>query len=155
MRLARIVIFPLFLVLASVVYAEEPHLTVETAGETTNLTIELLDELPQTSFTSTTIWTDGKIEFSGVPLSTLVDGIQSESTIIRLVALNDYAVDIPLSEISDDYPIVATRMNGEFMKVRDKGPFWIVYPYDEGPQYQTDLVYSRSIWQLKTVSVID
>jgi hypothetical protein len=32
--------------------------------------------------------------------------------------------------------------------VRDKGPLWVVYPYDSKPDYQSELIYVRSIWQL-------
>ena len=38
-----------------------------------------------------------------------------------MVALNDYAVEMPIDEIGETYPVVATRMNGETMGVRDKG----------------------------------
>jgi hypothetical protein len=33
--------------------------------------------------------------------------------------------------------------------VRDKGPLWLVYPYDSVSAYQTEVIYARSIWQVK------
>jgi hypothetical protein len=39
------------------------------------------------------------------------------------------------------------------MTVRDKGPLWIVYPYDAKPEYRQELIYSRSIWQLDHIEV--
>ncbi|MGB1266126.1 MAG: oxidoreductase, partial [Nereida ignava] len=47
-----------------------------------------------------------------------------------------------------DGPIIAYKQNGSEMSRRRKGPLWIVYPYDDKKSYQTETVYSRSIWQL-------
>ncbi|WP_252928140.1 hypothetical protein [Paracoccus sp. 08] len=43
---------------------------------------------------------------------------------------------------------MAYLMDDREISVRDKGPLWIVYPYDADRQYQTEVIYSRSIWQL-------
>ena len=40
------------------------------------------------------------------------------------------------------------------MTVRDKGPFWIIYPFDSNPDYQSEVIYSRSIWQLNRLEVL-
>jgi hypothetical protein len=34
------------------------------------------------------------------------------------------------------------------MSIREKGPLWLVYPYDLNKAYQSETIYSRSIWQL-------
>jgi hypothetical protein len=39
------------------------------------------------------------------------------------------------------------------MSLREKGPLWIIYPFDSSPEYQTELIYSRSIWQLNRIEV--
>ena len=46
-------------------------------------------------------------------------------------------------------------MNGDVMLVRNKGPLWVVYPYDENPEYRSEVIYSRSIWQLDRIEVIN
>ena len=43
--------------------------------------------------------------------------------------------------------------NGEPMSVRDKGPLWVVYNFDSNPEFQTEVMYSRSIWQLDRIVV--
>ena len=40
------------------------------------------------------------------------------------------------------------------MSVRDKGPVWVLYPFDAGAEYRTDLIYERSIWQLDRIDVL-
>lgn len=69
------------------------------------------------------------------------------------MAVNDYAVEIPVESWPGTGPIVAYLNNGAPMSLRDKGPLWIVYPFDNTPDYQTEVVYSRSIWQLDRISV--
>ena len=44
-------------------------------------------------------------------------------------------------------------MNGEIMSLRDKGPLWVIYPYDQNAAYRSEVTYSRSIWQLDRIEV--
>lgn len=119
------------------------------------LSIDALDALEQVEFATTTIWTDGETTFSGVSLKSLLAHIDAAGETVEMVALNDYAVSMPVSELEDNAPIIATRMNGEVMSVRDKGPYWVVFPYDSHIKYQSEKVYSRSIWQLNRLKVVD
>ena len=135
--------------------AQDLPLSISNGQTTIELALSDLDQMPQVTFTTTTIWTEGDVTFSGVPLSHLLEHAVATGVTLRMMALNDYAVDMPIDEIEDLHPIVATRMNGEKMRVRDKGPYWIVYPYDSDPGLQTETTYARSIWQLKSLSVIE
>lgn len=104
-------------------------------------------------FQTATIWTKGRTQFQGVPLKSLLDAAQITDGSILATAINDYAVEIPVAEITGDYPIVAYRMDGQVMSVRDKGPLWMIYPFDADPALQTEVTYSRSIWQLDRLVV--
>ncbi len=114
-----------------------------------------LDALVQESFSTSTIWTDETVTFSGVPLSVLLEEAGAHGTSVSLIALNDYAASLQMDEIGPLYPLIATRLNGEEMSVREKGPFWVVYPYDSDSSYQSETIYSRSVWQLREVAVIE
>jgi hypothetical protein len=103
---------------------------------------------------TSTIWTDGPHRFSGVMLRDLVDYLAIEAGTLRLHALNDYAVEFPTEEATDDAPILAYEMDGLAMSVREKGPIWVLYPFDDGPEYRTDTTFSRSIWQLDRIDVL-
>ncbi|MEJ8560553.1 oxidoreductase [Yoonia sp. GPGPB17] len=133
-------------------------LQVTTSGSdqsTVEISLETLDTLDQVSFTTTTIWTDGSVAFSGVSLKALLAYLEVSGQSLEMVALNDYAVTMPLADLEDAAPILATRMNGETMSVRDKGPYWVVFPYDSDPKYSTETNYARSIWQLNRLKVVD
>jgi hypothetical protein len=120
-----------------------------------SLDLAALDAMAQSEFTTTTIWTDGPVLFSGVALSTVLDSAGVTGTTLTMTALNDYAVDMPVSEITEDAPIIATRMDGEPMSVRDKGPFWVVYDYDSDTAFQTEAIFAQSIWQLNRLTLME
>lgn len=123
----------------------------QTSDGVVQLDMSLLQSLPVRQFTTATIWQDGPVEFTGVSLRDLLDHTGATGTAIEAVALNDYSVEIPVDSITEDAPIVAYHMDGKEMSPRDKGPLWIVYPYDAAPEYRTEVVYSRSIWQLDRI----
>ncbi len=128
--------------------------TVKSIDGTARFDLGMLQALPRAEFETTTIWTDGVMRFTGVPLSALLERLQIASATIRAQAINDYSVDIPLAEITEDIPIVAYYLNGEPMSRREKGPLWIVYPYDQDADYRSETVYSRSIWQLDRIEAV-
>ena len=123
------------------------------AGDEALLDLELLVRLGTTEFETETIWTDGPQTFVGVELVDLLAALEAEGDILRAVALNDYAVEIPVSDAVEGGPIIAYLRNGEEMSLRDKGPLWLVYPYDSVPEYRSEVIYARSIWQLARIEV--
>ena len=109
----------------------------------------MLEAMPATTIRTTTIWTDGVQEFTGVSLHDFVAAMEIDGdATLHTIALNDYAVDIPASDAVEGGPVIAYENNGEPMSVRDKGPLWVVYPYNDTAAYRSEVIYSRSIWQL-------
>ncbi|MHC0054852.1 putative pterin-binding protein [Actibacterium sp. D379-3] len=135
------------LTISGEISATDPH-------GTAMFDLEMLQHLPTTEFSTATIWTDGVHRFTGVLLTELLDTVGADGRVLRATAINDYAVDIPVSSLSEQGPIVAYRLDGAEMSVRDKGPLWIIYPYDLSEDYRSEVVYSRSIWQLDRIVVI-
>lgn len=117
------------------------------------LTRKDLEAMPQDSFTTNTIWTDGKQVFTGVRLSDLLDAVGAVGKALKATAINNYSVEIPISDAVKDGPMIALTQNGKAMSVRNKGPLWIVYPYDSKSLYQSEKIYSRSIWQLDRIEL--
>lgn len=39
------------------------------------------------------------------------------------------------------------------MAIRDKGPLFIMYPFDTTETLQSPLYYSRAAWQLKAIEI--
>lgn len=115
--------------------------------------MDMLQAMPSAEFATSTNWTEGVKTFKGVPLKTLLESVGATGSTITATALNNYSVDIPMDAITDDAPIVAYTIDGETFSRRDKGPLWIVFPYDSSTEYQTELVFGWSIWQLADLTV--
>ncbi len=125
-------------------------------GHATKLSLAEIEAMEQTEFDTSTIWTDGEIHFSGVPVMKLLQHIGVNGNTLVMSALNDYSMEMPVSELEEYAPIIATRMNGELMSVRDKGPYWVIFPFDEAPdRYRTETNHARSVWQLVRLSVVE
>lgn len=121
--------------------------------DTRHFTLAELRALGEVTFETETIWTSGLQQFTGVSLAVLIAQFAPVGGIVQARAINDYMVEIPLSDAVEDGPIIAYERNGKTMSLRTKGPLWIVYPYDSNPAYKTEAVYSRSIWQLDSLSI--
>lgn len=123
----------------------------ETADGVVTLDLDMLKAMGTAEFTTSTIWLEEEATFTGVALRDLLNYAGATGSTVTAIALNDYEIEIPVAEIEDDTPIVAYWLNGEEMPSRGKGPLWIVYPYDQNTAYQSEVVYSRSIWQLDRI----
>lgn len=129
---------------------------VETADATIlSLDLAELRALPETTFETSTIWTDGVHTFTGVALVDLMAELGVEDGTLIATAINDYTVEIPVSDAVEGGPIIAYLMDGNEMHVRDKGPLWVIYPYDSDADYRTEVIYSRSIWQLDRLEIVE
>ncbi|MET0211152.1 MAG: hypothetical protein ABW220_19070, partial [Burkholderiaceae bacterium] len=62
-------------------------------------------------------------------------------------------VNIPVADSRQYDVIVARLMDGKPMQVRDKGPLFIVYPFDSHVELRNSVYYGRSAWQLKSMEL--
>ena len=111
------------------------------------------EALPMTIVKTETPWTEGVATFEGVPLKSLLELAGATGKQVHAIALNDYAVDVPVEDAANPQLIVAYRMNGETMRVRDKGPLWLIYPLSDDPTLRNEAVHSRMIWQIKVLDI--
>jgi len=137
--------------------AAEVILRVDVTGDGSDIR-ELSDAdlsaLPQISFTTSTIWTTEPATFSGPSLAAVLDMVGAKGAALSMIAVNDYKVEMPRSTVEQETPIIANRINGEPFSIRDKGPLWLVFPYDSDPRFQTEEIYSFSIWQMNQIRVV-
>lgn len=124
-------------------------------GDTAQFDLEMLQALPSQSFTTTTIWTDGPQVFEGVELSVLAELVGFGGNTYSASAVNDYSVSIPVTDAVPGRALVAYLRNGNPMPLRNKGPLWIVFPFDSSQEFQSETIYSRSIWQLNRITVLN
>lgn len=122
-------------------------------GQQAVFDMAMLEALPQHRFTTLTPWDEKAVSFSGPRLRDVLAAVRAQGTQIKATALNDYRITIPIEDAQRFDVVVATRKNGEPMPVRDKGPLFIVYPFDSDPTLKDKRYYERSIWQLKAIDV--
>jgi hypothetical protein len=112
-----------------------------------------LEQLGTIAIETTTPWHTGKVRFEGVPMAVLMKTVGASGTVVEAHALNDYSTVIPAEDFAKHNVILAIRKDGEYMPVRDKGPLFIVYPYDSDPDLKSQKYYGRSAWQVKELKV--
>jgi len=112
-----------------------------------------LSSLPVTEIQTETPWTNGTLHFEGVLLRDLMEYLKATGNTLQATAINDYAIDIPIEDFQEHDVIIAYKMNGKVMSIRDKGPLWIIYPWSDTPSLRSELYHSRSIWQLIKISI--
>lgn len=120
-------------------------------GELVKVSMAQLMEMPATEFYTSTPWTNGVQKFQGVSFELLLDTYAGDVDQVRVAALNDYSVIVPTNVLRKDGAILAYYLNDAEMSVREKGPFWIVFPYDKDARLQADTYWSYSVWQVKSV----
>jgi hypothetical protein len=110
-----------------------------------------LAQLPQRRIKTRTPWHSGEQEFTGPLLRDLLAAAGTEGQTLRMWALNDYRVDIPFDDARRFDVIVAHQINGQPISVRDKGPLFVMYPFDRNPELRNSVYLSRCIWQLRRI----
>lgn len=119
------------------------------------LDADLLASLPQHSLTTGTMWTEGTATYSGVLLRDLLAAAGATGAEMTLRAVNDYHITMPTAAVADDGPLLAYLVDGKALSLRDKGPIWLIYPFDDVAEYRTEEYFARSIWQLDRIEVTD
>jgi hypothetical protein len=119
--------------------------------------LDALQRLPQRKVTTSTPWYKDRSEFTG-PLLRDVLRAAGAATVgsgtLRCTAVNDYRVRIPVEDAKRYDVVVAHLLNGQPMSVREKGPLFVIYPFDEQPQLRNTTYFSRCIWQLRLIEVV-
>ncbi len=122
-------------------------------GPDAHFDMGMLARLPQHSFVTSTPWYGAPRKFSGPLLRDVLAAAGARGTRLRATALNDYVVNLPVSDTQQHGVLLAILLDDKPMAVRDKGPLFIIYPFDSNAALRNAVYYSRSAWQLKSIQV--
>ena len=129
-------------------------LTVRSAGGASRtFDMAALAHLPQRDIVTATPWYDRPHKFTGPLLRDVLGAANAKGATLKAIALNDYAVEIPLADALKYDVIVARLFDDKPMPRRDKGPLFIIYPFDEQAELHKQLYFTRCAWQLKEIEV--
>ncbi|MEX6504924.1 oxidoreductase [Jiella sp. M17.18] len=113
-----------------------------------------LEAFPQASISTHTPWHAGVERFSGVPLDSFLETLGGNIRRLRLIALNDYVVETDIADVENLGAVLAIRENGTLMPLTDKGPVFLMFPFDNDPRLQHQSYYSRAVWQLCRIELL-
>lgn len=114
----------------------------------------MLQALPRKRIKTHTSVTDGAHVFEGFLVRDLLAQVGATGSVVVVTALNNYTIDFPIAEFDNYDIILAYAMDGERLRVSDKGPLWIVYPRDDFPELQ-DIRYDyRWVWQVVRLDIL-
>ncbi len=111
----------------------------------------MLEKIGTARVQTSTPWTEGRPTFEGVLMRDLLERLGARGTTVTVVALNDYKLQIPTADFTKYPVLLASKMNGETLRIRDKGPLWLVYPQDEFPELQNKPTQAKWVWQIKEI----
>lgn len=114
---------------------------------------QMIEGLGMSTLRTSTSFTDGVTQFEGVLVRDLIAAVEGKGETVRATALNDYAVEIPMDDFFKFPVMLALKMNGSYLTVRDKGPIWIVYPRDQFKELTGEANNAKWIWQLKELQI--
>jgi len=118
-----------------------------------SLSIDEFEALaPRTIFKTSTPWHTTSL-FSGISGVDFIRATGATGQMITVRAINDYQTKIPISDLTDLGILFVTRMNGKRLSLRQKGPLFVIYPFDQNPELKSELYYGRSIWQVNKITV--
>ena len=124
------------------------RITQTNAADTAEFDRDMLEAMGMASFTTKTPWYPNPVTFEGVPARAVMEAVGAQGTTVTAVALNDYSTEIPIADFTRYNVLFALKRDGSYMPVRDKGPIFVVYPYDTDPILHSRSYYGRSAWQV-------
>jgi hypothetical protein len=122
-------------------------------GARAQFDMAMIEALPQSSFRTRTPWWARPRRFTGPLLRDVLAQAGADGETLEIRTLNDYEVEMPSSDAQRYDVVVARLLDGQPMTVRDKGPLFLVYPFDARPELHRAVYYRRSAWQLRTIEV--
>lgn len=122
---------------------------------TVTLKLDEIQSLPETTYITELPWGEGKSAFTGVKLATLLThAYGSIPEQVDIIALNNYHALMSREDIVNYQPILAYQKDKRYMKVRNKGPYWVVYPLHLYPELNRLKYQAQMVWQVSEIKLI-
>ncbi|MEF0943873.1 hypothetical protein [Rhizobium sp. BR 362] len=109
--------------------------------------------LPTSTVTTSTPWTS-KSDFVGPLLSKVLGEVDAKGKRLRLVALDNFSVEVDADYLEKYGTVLATSKDGVRLTIRDFGPVFVMYPRDSfTKELDTPAAESYLVWQLCGIEV--
>ena len=113
----------------------------------------MINALPTSEIITSNHVSDTPTIYTGPKLSLILDRLGIIGNIVRVTALDDYTAVLSRSDIQKYGVLLATHENGHQLTLDDRGPFFIVFPFDDFNELKKDIYYTMSVWQVMSIDV--
>ncbi|SDN79141.1 molybdopterin-dependent oxidoreductase [Vreelandella arcis] len=115
---------------------------------------QMLQQLPQHGFETSTPWTEGSSHYEGPLMRDLLACVGVEEGSVNVLALNGYEAEIPVSDFYDYDVILALKRDGNAIPIREYGPLWVLYPFDQDAALLSEKMRFRAVWQVMQINAL-
>lgn len=126
-------------------------ITQTNVDDTAQFDLATLESLHQVQYDVNDPFAQKQRLFSGVLMSELLEivGVDPTATTLELIALNDYASELAISDVQKWPILFAMKADGQYLPLDGGGPAIIVFPFDDFPEidnltYEEDWVWSMT-----------
>lgn len=120
------------------------------------ITEENLKDFPEMNFTlSKTPWYKEPIKAKGISFKAVLEkaGVKPTDK-LTMIAWDKYTTEVPASDAFSFNTMLATHINGQKLTLKDKGPLFHLYPFDDNKMLAEKQEYSnKSVWAIKEIRV--
>lgn len=110
----------------------------------------MLAKLPQTHYVTDTPYTNEPHTYQGPTLAHIARLAGIEGKKLTATALNNYST--ALDHYALEHAILAINRDGQPMRIRNKGPIWVMFPLDQQTALDVPDIHQQMIWQLRSIS---
>lgn len=123
------------------------------AGAQAHLDRDMLMALESCVIETSTPWHREPGRFEGPLFRAILSAVGARGEVVHVQALDGFEAEIPVSDLETYDVILAMKHNGETMAIRDMGPLFVLYPFDDYPELLTEMIRFRSVWQVNHLHV--
>ena len=122
-------------------------------GDEAHFDSAMLTDLPQHQYYTGTPWTRQPFHYSGPLMRDLLAYLGADGDRVHVSALNGYEAYIPTRDFVEYDVLLALRHNNEPISIREYGPLWVLYPFDQDSALLSETFRSRAVWQVMKIDV--
>lgn len=115
--------------------------------------VKQLQDLPQKTFKTKHTWAASAQEFSGPLIADVLKLVCPNAQDIYLRSFDQYSIMVNFSKIEKYEPILALKIDGQPLTIREKGPLWVMINTD-GFNLPTRSLDSMFVWQLYYIRIL-
>ncbi|WP_043527652.1 molybdopterin-dependent oxidoreductase [Litchfieldella xinjiangensis] len=115
---------------------------------------DMLMSLSREKTVTHTPWTEGPRVFEGPLVRDVMAAVGARGETLKVTALNNFSANVPMSDIQRYDVLLALKKDGERMQVRNFGPIFVLYPFDDHPELLNETIRFRSVWQVARIDVL-